>query len=338
VGAFSSAFVAFGLALLYGCSGTLGLASLHDAVTKLAETQDAGGLLLARGAFAMLLVGFGFKIAAVPFHAWAPDVYQGAPTAVTSFLGVTSKAAGVAGLLRLVVSVFSPLPEWRSAIVLVAVLTLIVGNCVAMVQEDMKRLLAYSGVSHVGYLLLGVLAIDGRGAGAAGWSGGDPAVAAVLYYVGAYAVMTLGAFAVVAILEEEQGRDVMVIDFAGLARRRPVLSGVMLVLLLSLGGMPPLAGFVGKLLVFLQAVRAGWTWVAVVAAGTSVIGFYYYLRPVLQMYLREPADAAPPQRSRWGVAGVVAALMMIAVVLGGLVGGRLVGGMQATAASAAAAP
>lgn len=324
VGAFSSAFVAFGIALAYGCSGSLSFAATRDAIAGFASAGDASGLMLARAALAFLLVGFGFKIAAVPFHAWAPDVYQGAPTPITAFLGVTSKAAAVAGLVRLLAEVFVPLPEWASAVALLAVLTLVVGNCVALVQEDMKRLLAYSGVSHVGYLLLGVVAITG-GIGPSGWRGGDPAIASVAFYLGAYSLMTLGAFAVVALLEEEQGRDVMVIDFAGLSRRRPVVAAAMLILLLSLGGIPPLAGFVGKLLVFLQAVRAGWASLAILAAATSVMGFYYYLRPVLQMYLRDaPAGATPAPATSRG-AWLLIAGAVLGVVLLGAFGGSVLG-------------
>ena len=336
VGAFSSAFVAFGTALLYGCSGSLRFGPAREAIAAAVTSGDASTLLLARAALAFLLVGFGFKIALVPFHAWAPDVYQGAPTAITTFLGVASKAAGVAGLLRLVVEVFSPLPEWEVAVAGLAVVTLVVGNCVALVQEDMKRLLAYSGVAHAGYLLLGVVAIGSGPAPhvhAAGWAGGDSAVASVVFYVAAYAVMTLGAFAVVSMIEEEQGRDVLVVDLAGLSVRRPGLAFAMMILMLSLGGMPPLAGFLGKLLVFSEAVRAGWTWLAVIGAATSVMGFYYYLRPVLQMYLRPPREEAsgptPAGLGPWVLTGLAVAT----VILLGLTGSWLLTALDGPAAA-----
>lgn len=319
VGAFSSAFVAFGMALVYGCSGTLTFDGARAAIQAATDSGDSGPLLLARGGLAFLLVGFGFKIAAVPFHAWAPDVYQGAPTPISAFLGVTSKAAGVAGLLRLLVEVFTPLPEWEIAVAALAVVTLIVGNCVAAVQEDMKRLLAYSGVAHAGYMLLGVVALGSGPSprlGPAGWRGGDEAVVAVVFYMAAYALMTLGAFAIVSLLEEEQGRDMLVVDFAGLGARRPVLALCMLLLLLSLGGMPPLAGFLGKMLVFLEAVRAGWAWLAVIGAATSIIGFYYYLRPVLQMYLRPAPDAERDRTPSTGTLVLVAVAVLGTVVLG----------------------
>ena len=336
VGAFSSAFVAFGMALVYGCTGTLTFTGSREAIAAAVASGDSGLVLLARGGLAFLLVGFGFKVAAVPFHAWAPDVYQGAPTPVTAFLGVASKAAGIAGLLRLLVEVFPPLPEWQGAIAGLAVLTLVVGNCVAAVQEDMKRLLAYSGVAHVGYMLLGVVALGGPGSRltTGGWQGGDPAVVAVVFYMAAYALMTLGAFAVVSVLEEEQGRDMLVVDFAGLSARRPLLALAMLVLLLSLGGMPPLAGFVGKLLVFLEAVRAGWAWLAVLGAATSIIGFYYYLRPVLQMYLRPAAEGERTRTASVG-AWILVGLAVLGTVALGLAGTPLLQMLQGEMAAAA---
>ncbi len=339
VGAFSSAFVAFGTALLYGCSGSLTFAAAREAISAAVSAGDGPTVLMARAALAFLLVGFGFKIALVPFHAWAPDVYQGAPTAITAFLGVASKAAGVAGLLRLLVEVFLPLPEWQIVIAVLAVATLVVGNSVAMVQEDAKRLLAYSGIAHAGYLLLGVVAL-GAGSGsnvhAAGWAGGDPAIAAVIFYVVTYAIMTLGAFAVVSILEEEQGRDVLIVDFAGLSSRRPGLALGMMVLLLSLGGMPPLAGFLGKLLVFSEAVRAGWIWLAVVGAATSVMGFYYYLRPVLQMYLRPPREEAAELAGTPVGPWLITGLTVAAVILLGLTGSWLLSALDVGAVAAAA--
>lgn len=337
VGAFSSAFVAFGMALLYGCSGSLSFDASRAAIAQAVAAGDSSTMLLARGGLAFLLVGFGFKVAAVPFHAWAPDVYQGAPTSITSFLAVASKAAGVAGLLRLLVEVFSPLPEWDSAIAGLAVLTLIVGNCVAAVQDDMKRLLAYSGVAHVGYMMLGLVALgDGSSLDRAGILGADPALVGVVFYMGAYALMTLGALAVVSLMEEEQGRDVLVVDFAGMSRRRPYLAASMLVLLLSLGGMPPLAGFVGKFLVFLEAVRAGWIWLAVLGAATSVIGFFYYLRPVLQMYLKPEADA-PRDRQPATAAWVLIGLGVLGSLVLGLASRPVLDALAGHAASVVAA-
>jgi NADH-quinone oxidoreductase subunit N len=282
---------------------------------------------MAHGGLAMLLVGMGFKIALVPFHAWAPDVYQGAPTPVTALLSVGSKAAGFAGLVRLLLEPFAPLGNWSPALGLLAALTLVVGSCVAMLQEDIKRLIAYSGVAHVGFLLMGLVA-HGRLAGAAGASTGagldsevlaQPAMAGVVFYVVAYALMTLGALSVVGIVERDYGRRTLILDYAGLASRRPVAAASMLAFMLSLGGMPPLAGFVGKWLVFQAALSAGLVWLAVLGALVSVVGFYFYLRVVLQMYLR-PArpDAADAEMESaagpWALAGATA----VASVLLGL--------------------
>ena len=297
IGAFSSAFVALGLALTYGAAGTLDLVGVREGIAAATAAGDKARTLLAHGGLAFLLVGFGFKVAMAPFHSWAPDVYQGAPTPVTAFLGVGSKAAGLAGLVRLLVEVFPAMPSWAPLLAVFAALTLVVGNCVAMLQEDIKRLIAYSGVAHVGFLLMAVVAHQRLGPVATGRGLADlsssPALQAIVFYLAAYALMTLGALTVVAMLEVEYGRPTMILEHAGLAARRPALAAAMLVFMLSLGGMPPLAGFVGKWLVFQSTVAAGLGWLAVIAAVTSIVGFYYYLRVVLQMYLRPPRVETP---------------------------------------------
>ena len=328
VGAFSSAFVAFGLALTYGATGAIGFDAVREGLAAVAA--DGGSrLLLAHGGLAFLLVGFGFKIAMVPFHAWAGDVYQGAPTPVTVFLSVGSKAAGFAGLLRLLVVVFPELPGWTGVLSVLAALTLILGNTVAALQEDLKRLIAYSGISHAGFLLMGAVAHQelsgGRAADLSNLSS-HPALVALVFYLVAYALMTLGALTIINVVEGDYDEGTRLVDFAGLANRRPVLAAAMLLLLLSLGGMPPLAGFIGKWLVFSAAVSAGLIGLAVVAALASVVGFYYYLRVVRQMYLtpeREGAVARPqgplPLRAAWlvglAVAGVVAFGLFPTVIL-----------------------
>jgi len=262
---------------------------------------------MVKAGLAFLLVGFGFKVALAPFHAWAADVYQGAPTPVTAFLSVGSKVAGFAGLIRLTTEVFSALPGWVTLAGILAAITLIVGNTVAMLQEDIKRLIAYSGVSHAGFVLMGLAA--GQASLESGGTS-DAALVAVIFYLLAYSLMTLGAVAIIGILEREHGRDTLLVSYAGLAQRRPLLAASMLVFMLSLGGMPPLAGFFGKWLVFQATVSAGLIWVAVVAALASVVGFYYYLRVVLQMYLR-PAPATEPEfesaRAPWILVGAMAA-------------------------------
>jgi NADH-quinone oxidoreductase subunit N len=321
-GAFSSAFVAFGTALTYGAAGTLDFAGVQQAVAALAA-EGGDRLLLAHGGLAFLLVGFGFKIAMVPFHAWAGDVYQGAPTPVTAFLSVGSKAAGFAGLLRLLVAVFPSLPGWVPVLSVLAALSLILGNTVAALQEDLKRLIAYSGISHAGFLLMGAVAhqrLTGGRPVAADLSdlSAHPALVAVVFYLVAYALMTLGALTVVLLVEGDYNETTRLVDYAGLAHRRPALAGAMLLFLLSLGGMPPLAGFVGKWLVFTAAVSAGLIPLAVVAALASVVGFYYYLRVVRQMYLQpEREGAAPvagallPARAAWLVGFALAGTVLL---------------------------
>jgi NADH-quinone oxidoreductase subunit N len=318
VGAFSSAFVAFGAALVYGAAGDLTLHGAREGILAAQASGDAGRVAMANAGLAFFLVGLGFKVAMVPFHAWAADVYQGAPTPVTALLSVGSKAAGVAGLVRILVEVFPDLLRWATVLAVLAALTLVVGSCVAMLQEDIKRLIAYSGISHVGFLLMALVSwarLGGAG-GEAGALADDQALRALAFYLVAYALMTTGALAVVAIVEREYLRDTLILDYAGLAARRPGLALAMLVLLLSLGGMPPLAGFVGKWLVFRVALDAGLGWLAVVAALSSVIGFYYYLRVVLQMYLRPPRAEASELEAAAGPWALVGATTVATIVLG----------------------
>lgn len=341
VGAFSSAFVAFGMALTYGAGGTISLSELSAALAGAAQ-EGGGRLFLAHGGLAFLLVGFGFKIAMVPFHSWAGDVYQGAPTPVTAFLGVGSKAAGFAGLLRLLVVVFPGLPSWAGLVAVLAGLTLIIGNCVATLQEDVKRLLAYSGIAHVGFLLTGLVAHQ-RSAGGSPVTGHvsdlgqSPALVAVVFYVLAYALMTLGAMTVVVLLEGDYNDRTRLIDYAGLASRQPLLSFALLVFLLSLGGMPPLAGFVGKWLILREAVAAGLVPLAVVGALSSVVAFYYYLRIVVQAYLRpvregEEAPAGVSASAAWLIGAAVTGTVLL-----GLLPSLLLGWLQAAGPAVSAA-
>jgi NADH-quinone oxidoreductase subunit N len=234
--------------------------------------------------------------------------------------------AGIAGLTRLLVEVFWPLPGWGDVLAVLAALTLVVGNCVAMLQEDVKRLLAYSGIAHAGFVLMALASVVRAGAPpvARGLSSfaDQPALAAIGYYACAYALMTLGALVVVTLVEREHGGATLVSDHAGLASVRPALAAAMLVCLLSLGGMPPLAGFVGKWLVFQVTLEAGLTWLAVVAAATSVVAFYYYLRLVVQMYLQPARPGAPAPAgtaAQWVLVGAAAVGSLLLGVLPWLV-------------------
>ncbi|MGH7264315.1 MAG: NADH-quinone oxidoreductase subunit N [Candidatus Rokuibacteriota bacterium] len=283
LGAFASGFFVYGIALLYGATGTTNLEGLGVALGAPGAAHDP--LVLA--GLALLLVGFGFKTSAVPFHQWAPDVYEGAPTAVAALIATGAKAAAVAALLRVLVAMRALQPDWATLLWVLAVLTMTVGNVVALVQGNLKRMLAYSSIAHVGYMLVGIVA--GSGAGSA----------AVLYYLLVYSLATVGAFGVILLLERRGASEpggpsaevteaVEIDAYGGLAARHPVLALVLTVCLLSLIGMPPTAGFVGKFYLFSAAVQGGFVWLAILAVLNSVVAAYYYLRLIVYMYMREP--------------------------------------------------
>jgi len=274
LGAFASAFLLYGIALTYGASGSTAL----DAVAA-GLTADLSTRLLALAGLGLILVGFGFKVALVPFHTWTPDVYQGAPTSVTAFMSVGAKAAGFAALGRVLAVAFpSLLTDWAPLLAILAALTMTLGNIGALRQTDLKRLLAYSSVAHAGYLLVGLAAANEAG------------LAGVLFYLLAYGFTNVGAFAVVIAAERADGGDVTVESIAGLAARKPGLAAGMVVMLLSLVGMPPLAGFMGKFYLFRAAVRADLTWLAIVGVLNSVVSAYFYLKVIVAMWLREPTE------------------------------------------------
>jgi NADH-quinone oxidoreductase subunit N len=274
LGAFASGFFLYGIALLYGATGSTSLQRIGAA---LAQPGVARSPLVLAG-LGLLLVGFGFKASAAPFHQWAPDVYEGAPTGVAALIATGSKAAAFAALLR-VLGAMQPLQaDWLALLWVLAVLTMTVGNVVALVQGNLKRLLAYSSVGHVGYMLVAV---------AAGVGLGSPAV---LFYLAVYSVATVGAFGVILLLEHRGAEAVDIEAYGGLAARHPVLALALTVFLLSLVGMPPTAGFVGKLYLFGAAVQRGFVWLPVLAVLNSVVAAYYYLRIVVYMYMREPEE------------------------------------------------
>ncbi len=274
LGAFASSFLLYGIALLYGATGTTSLRG----IALVLEMGQASGILVMAG-MALVIVGLGFKIAAVPFHMWTPDVYEGAPTIITAFMAVVPKAGAFAALLRVFDVGLFPLAEHvQSLWTVMAILTMTVGNVLAVVQRSLKRLLAYSSIAHAGYLLVGVAAGDEFG------------TSGILFYLVAYALMNLGAFAVVAIFERE-GRGTQIDDYAGLAVERPLLAAALALFMFSLAGIPPTAGFMGKFYVFGAAIRANLTGLAVIALLNSVIGAAYYLRVVIALFLKEPAVA-----------------------------------------------
>ena len=276
LGAFASGFFLYGIALLYGATGTTNLGRLGAALAAPGAARDP--MILA--GLALLLVGFGFKTSAVPFHQWAPDVYQGAPTSVAALIATGSKAAAVGALLRVLIAMRPLQAEWTSALWLLAVLTMTVGNVVALTQSNVKRLLAYSSIAHVGYMLVGL---------AAGLGPGAPAV---LFYLGVYAVASVGAFGTILLLERNGEEAVDLAAYGGLAARHPIAALGLTVFLLALIGMPPTAGFVGKFYLFSAAIQKGLVGLAVIAVLNSVVAAYYYLRLIVYMYMREP-DGAP---------------------------------------------
>jgi NADH-quinone oxidoreductase subunit N len=290
LGAFATGFVVYGIALVFGATGNTSLAGIVSVINL---SSSFGGvyspLLLTIGA-ALILVGFGFKVAAVPFHMWTPDVYQGAPTSVTGFMAVGAKAAGFAALLRIFVTA---LPSLNMDLVPVlwglAALTMVVGNVIAISQTNIKRLLAYSSIAHAGYILMAFVSF------------GNPkvapdAVASALFYLVTYAITSFGAWAVVIALEKLDGKGLEISDFAGLGRKRPLLAAAMTVFMLSLIGMPPTLGLVGKFFLFRTAVQGGFIGLAVIGVLTSLISAYYYLRVVVTMYMRDgdPETAREP--------------------------------------------
>ncbi len=286
LGSFSSAILLFGLAYVWGVTGTTRAAGVSSALAGIA----AGGSIqpgLAMG-LAFMTAGVAFKMAAVPFHYWTPDAYQGSPTPVTAYLSVGPKVGAFAIALRLFVGALGPLKaDWLPVVILLAAVTMTLGNLVAITQDNVKRMLAYSSIAHTGYILVGLAAYAG---------GEHSGLSAVLFYGAAYTFMNMGAFAVVTALQRRPGVSSQIATFAGLGRRDPWLGALMALFLLSLTGIPPLAGFWAKAYVILAAIQAGgWlSALAVLAMVNAAAAAFYYLRVVVYMYMREPAEDTAP--------------------------------------------
>ena len=314
LGAFASSFLLYGIALVYGATGTTNLERIAAALA--ARPRDP---MFAIG-LGLMMVGFGFKISSVPFHMWVPDVYQGAPTSVTALIATGSKAGAFAALIRvLTVTLRGVPPDWGALLWVMAAVTMTVGNVVALAQSNLKRMLAYSSIAHVGYMLVGLVAGGVFGAGS------------VLFYLLTYTFTTAGAFGVITLCERARGEAVEVSDYAGLARRHPVLAATLALFLLSLVGIPPLAGFVGKFYVFGAAVRAGYVWLAVIGVLNSAAAAYYYLRIIVYMYMREPEGAATTCTSSFA-GGLALAIALLAIVLLGVMPAPFVDLAQAAVA------
>jgi NADH-quinone oxidoreductase subunit N len=290
LGSFATGFLLYGMALIYGATGET---NINAIASKIAE-PNFPALLLIGGA--MLLIGFGFKIATVPFHVWTPDVYEGAPTPITGFMAAGPKAAGFASFMRVFVIGFPLIAgvqaseylhqTWMTALVVIAILTMTVGNIAAIVQNNVKRMLAYSSIAHAGYALVGFI-----GAGAATTlTGRNEAIAAVAFYMLTYAITNLGAFAIITLLSEKNDRRTEFEDYNGIGFKSPVLAFSMSLFMLSLLGLPLTAGFMGKVMVFRPALEAGntlLTILVVVAVINTAISAYYYLRLIVVMFFRE---------------------------------------------------
>ena len=294
MGAFSSAFFLYGIAFAFTISGSTRLDAVATAVASGPSTTLA---LLAVG---LLAVGFAFKVSAVPFHMWTPDAYEGAPTIVTAFMSTGVKAAAFGAFVRVFLSTLQPLQgQWIPVLSVIAAATMILGTVVGVLQSNIKRMLAYSSIAHAGYLLLGIVAANSSGK------------AAVLFYLLAYAVANLGALGIVALLGTADHPHDQLRDFAGLWKTRPGLAGLMTVFLLSLGGFPPTAGFIGKWYIFSAAVQEGHYTLAIIGVLSSVVSVFFYLRIVVMMYMTEETGAAVrPVVSLPAMAGLTAAMIV----------------------------
>ena len=298
LGSFASAFFLFGVAIAYGASGSTRLADLSSALAGTGQAHALGLL-----AIVLLTVGFAFKVGAVPFHMWTPDVYQGAPTPVTAFMSAGTKVAAFAAAMRVFDVGLAPLAwDWGPALALLAAVSIVVGSVLAIAQTDVKRMLAYSSIAHAGFILMGVSSPGQGGMGAA------------LFYLAAYAAMILGAFGVVLAIEGRDGGSDLD-AFRGLGRRDPFLAGLLATFLLSMAGIPPLAGFAAKLQVFSAAVGAGRTWLVLVGVLASVAAAFFYLRLVVRMYMEEPADASAGTATA-ALRAAVAVPALVTVLLG----------------------
>lgn len=302
-GALTSAVMLYGFSLLYGLTGDTNIYRLAEAMRL-----DEFSPWLMGGTALLVLVGFAFKISAAPFHFWSPDVYEGAPTPITAFVSTASKAAGFAVLVRFMLAVFPAIEnEWTWILAIMATLTMTIGNVLALAQTNIKRLLAYSSIAHAGYALIGLVALSELG------------TASLVFYIATYILTNLVAFAVVIVFARAAGSE-EIEDYAGLSRRAPYLSLALLIAMLSLGGMPPLVGFVAKFYVFASAVQSGWIWLAFVGVLNAIIGLYYYLTVLKVVYLyRSDKDdvVVPVPRSYAFVLG----LCSLAIILIGSLSG-----------------
>jgi len=299
LGAFATGFFLFGAALTYGATGTTNFSGIASAIASGTILSDVY-LYLGIG---LLLIGFAFKVALAPFHMWSPDVYQGAPTTVTGFLCTAPKAAGFGALLRVFMVAFPEIfSGWENLFWVLAALTMTVGNISALVQSNVKRMLAFSSVSHAGYLVMGVLVNDVAG------------ISAILFYLVVYSTMNLGAFAIISSVEKD-GQEVAFKDYRGMASRNPLLSVAMALFMISLAGFPPTAGFVAKYGLFSAAIEKGYIWLVLIAVLNTLVSFYYYFRIIINMYMRNENEGLQPSMGFLTV-GLIAFFVAAVFLLG----------------------
>lgn len=304
LGAFASGFLVYGVALIFGATGYTGLAE----VLQVIEAGSADLTLLAVGA-GLILVGLSFKVAAVPFHMWTPDVYQGAPSSVTAFMAVGAKVGGFAALMRIFVTSLGVLAiDFTAVLWGMAALTMILGNVVAIAQKNIKRMLAYSSIAQAGYILMALVPYGQEE------NLGDVIAAALLYLV-AYAMMNFAAWAVVITMEKAEGKGLELSDYAGLGRKYPVLAAIMTVSMLSFTGIPPTLGFIGKFYLFRSVIDGGFVWLAIIGVLTSLVSAYYYLRVVIYMYMQDGEPTV--QRDNWVY--LIAAVTGVGMIVLGLI-------------------
>ena len=299
LGSVASAVFVYGVALVYAATGELNLLGARSFLSGTIVTRPAVLLI----GLAMLVVGLAFKISAVPFHSWAPDVYQGAPAGIVGYMAAAAKIGGFAALIRVLLTAFpSLIDQWAPLIAGIATLSMVIGGIFALVQEDVRRLLAYSGVTHAGFILTGMV-------------GGASGAADIWFYLAVYTVQLVGAFAVVSVIAGATGGPTSIASFAGLARRQPAIAAAFSVLLLGMGGLPLTSGFVAKFGVFQSAWQAGFEWLVIVAVLASVVAFAFYLRVIVAMYMQDTDEVVslePPLPGRT----VVAIAAVVTVLLG----------------------
>jgi NADH-quinone oxidoreductase subunit N len=314
LGLFASAILVYGMAWVYGATGTTNLDGIAIALSGQVTDGDVEASLLL--ALLLLVVGFGFKVAAVPFHMWTPDAYQGAPTPVSAYMSVIPKVAGFAAMIRVLVQGLAPMSdEWVIIISILAVLTMGFGNIVAIAQRDVKRMLAYSSIGHTGYALAGIAAFSTI------TQDGENSISAVLYYLFAYAFMNIGAFAVVTWLQH-QGHGSNIEDFNGLGTRSPLAAFAMTIFMLSLMGLPPLVGFYAKYYIILATIEADMIWLAIAIVLASAVSAFFYLRVVAAMYFAE-APESEGEPSRTPMLGFGVMTMVVGTIVFGIFSGQV---------------